>query len=86
MDQFTEKNQGLESVLFDFGQRINNVERAGQPVGKLEAPSDSFFAVLEDTIAEKAPPLPARSDKKDGGKGGSGWGYRKDGPSTGQAE
>ena len=52
IDQFTEKSQGLESALVNLGQRIDKVKRAGQPVGKLEPPSDPFFAVLEDAIAE----------------------------------
>ena len=47
---------------------MDKVKRADQPVGKLEPASDPFFAVLEDAIAQKAPPLHARFNKKDGEK------------------
>ena len=58
----------LESVLLDLGQRIDKVERASQPVVKPEQPSDPFFSMLEDAIAQKAPPLLTRFNKEGGNK------------------
>ena len=68
MDQFVEKNRGFESALLGLGQRMDKVEKAGQPVGKQEPSSDPFFAVIENVIAQKAPPVPARFNKVDGEK------------------